>query len=136
MCGSERIARMPSAPRLNVSHLREASSGRDAPRHSSAGAPSAPTQPSPAPANPPAEQGASATPPSAVLWQQVVEHVLKHTEDVGEQFADEARRIHYGESEQRGIRGSASAEDTAALLDEGIEVMPLPMTVARKGPLQ
>ncbi len=48
------------------------------------------------------------------------------TEDVGPAFAAEARRIHAGEAPQRGIRGRASGEDMAALLDEGIAVMALP----------
>jgi hypothetical protein len=60
--------------------------------------------------------------------------VLKTTEDVGERFAEEARRIHYGESEHRGIRGQASADERAALADEGIEVMPLPLPAGLKGP--
>ena len=46
------------------------------------------------------------------------------------------RRIHYGESEERGIRGQASAEETRELLDEGIAVVPLPIPKALKGPLQ
>jgi hypothetical protein len=64
---------------------------------------------------------------------EAVAHVLKHTEDVGERFPEEARRIHYGESEARGIRGQASAEQRAELAEEGIEVMPLPVPEALKG---
>ena len=70
------------------------------------------------------------------LWMQAVRHVLAHTEDVGERFAEEARRMHYGEADQRGIRGKASREDTAALLDEGIDVMPLPIPAGLDGPVQ
>jgi len=55
---------------------------------------------------------------------------------VGERFAEEARRIHYGEAEQRGIRGQASREETRALLEEGIAVMPLPLPKGFKGTLQ
>jgi len=62
--------------------------------------------------------------------------VLAHTEDVGPQFAEEARKIHYGESEARHIRGQATREETEALLDEGIEVLPLPVPENLKGPLQ
>ena len=51
-------------------------------------------------------------------------------------FAEEARRIHYGETPQRGIRGQASQAETESLLDEGIAVMPLPLPDALKGPLQ
>jgi hypothetical protein len=53
-------------------------------------------------------------------------HVEKHAENVGDKFADEARKIHYKESEERGIYGNATAEETQALLEEGIEVHPLP----------
>jgi hypothetical protein len=70
-------------------------------------------------------------------WVKAVRHVIANTEDVGERFAEEARRIHYGETDPRGIRGQASSEDRQALQDEGIEVHPLPLPAALKGgPLQ
>ena len=69
-------------------------------------------------------------------WMQMVRHVVANTEDVGTQFSEEARKMHYGESEQRNIRGHATPQETEALLDEGIQVMPLPMPDALKGPLQ
>jgi len=47
-------------------------------------------------------------------------------EDVGKAFAEEARRIHYGESPERSIRGQASGEEIVALVDEGISVLPVP----------
>ena len=66
----------------------------------------------------------------------MVRHVMANTDDVGERFAEEARRIHYGETEERGIRGQASPEETEALIEEGIAVLPLPIPKALKGPLQ
>ncbi len=69
-------------------------------------------------------------------WLRAVRHVMSSTEDVGERFAEEARRIHYGEVEERGIRGRASADDAAALREEGIDVMALPLPHALKGPVQ
>jgi hypothetical protein len=69
-------------------------------------------------------------------WLKAVREVMANTEDVGERFPEEARRIHYGESEGRGIRGQASAQETEALLEEGISVMPLPIPKALKEPLQ
>jgi hypothetical protein len=69
-------------------------------------------------------------------WLKMVRHVMANTDDVGERFAEEARRIHYGETEERGIRGQASREETEALLEEGIGVLPLPIPKALKGPLQ
>ena len=56
-----------------------------------------------------------------------IDHVLRHTEDVGPAFAEEARKIHYEEVPRRGIRGIASREETEQLVDEGIAVLPLPV---------
>jgi hypothetical protein len=55
------------------------------------------------------------------------EHVVSNADYVGDRFAEEARKIHYNESESRGIYGEASAEDARALRDEGIEFHPLPV---------
>ena len=46
---------------------------------------------------------------------------------MGDKFPEEARKIHYGESEERGIYGEASTEDVEGLKEEGIDVMPLPV---------
>ena len=67
---------------------------------------------------------------------QLARQIINQTEDVGSRFAEEARKIHYGETEERGIRGQASREETEALLEEGIAVMPLPLPEGLKGPLQ
>jgi hypothetical protein len=108
LCGDTAIAKKPSAPRLNL------------------GAPA------------PAKQEVMTAPDANLqaAWLKMVRHVLAHTEDVGERFAEEARKIHYGEREQRGIRGQATREETQALLEEGVEVLPLPIPDALKGPLQ
>lgn len=103
ICGSQGIKRMPTAPRLNVSHLR-------------------------------AEPAALNTPQALAL--AAVRRLIASTEDVGERFAEEARRIHYGETEERGIRGRATAEQTRELVEEGIPVLPLPMAEAVKDTLQ
>ena len=66
----------------------------------------------------------------------MVRHVMAHTEDVGSQFAEEARKIHYGEKAERNIRGQATREETEALIEEGIEVVALPIPESLKGPLQ
>ena len=60
------------------------------------------------------------------LRRKLVEVILQHTEDVGERFPDEARAIHHQEAPERAIRGSASAAETKALREEGIEVFALP----------
>ncbi len=67
---------------------------------------------------------------------KALRHVLTHTEDVGSRFAEEARRMHYGELEARSIRGQTSVHEAAELLDEGIEVMPLPVLPGGNGRLQ
>jgi hypothetical protein len=68
------------------------------------------------------------------LWMQAVRHVMAHTQDVGGRFAEEARRMHYGEAEVRGIRGRTTPAEARALDDEGIEVYSLPMPDLLTGP--
>jgi hypothetical protein len=113
LCASTEISRLPSAPRLNV--------GRHA---GDAGEPHAQSQ----------TQGMQMTLQSQ--WLKVVRQVMSSTEDVGDRFPEEARRIHYGEVEERGIRGRASREDAEALREEGIAVVALPLPDALKGPVQ
>ncbi len=57
--------------------------------------------------------------------------VVRNTEDVGERFPEEARRIHYQETPARAIRGKASREDADALTEEGIEFAALPPILTR-----
>lgn len=67
---------------------------------------------------------------------KLVQHLISNTEDVGERFAEEARRMHYNETPERAIRGVASANECAALVEEGIEVIALPTPVPPKTPIQ
>ncbi|ASL42959.1 hypothetical protein bAD24_I05690 [Burkholderia sp. AD24] len=67
---------------------------------------------------------------------RALREVLEKTENVGDRFAEEARRIHYNEAPARNIRGVTTREDAKALVEEGIEVMPLPVPAALKEPLQ
>ncbi|MEJ5080066.1 MULTISPECIES: DUF1178 family protein [unclassified Ochrobactrum] len=53
--------------------------------------------------------------------------VRENADYVGDQFAEEARKIHFGETEARGIYGEASKEDVHSLIEDGVEVMPLPV---------
>jgi len=69
-------------------------------------------------------------------WLQNVRELLANTEDVGERFPEEARRIHYGETAARGIRGDATPAERQALHEEGIEVMAVPIPRALKGTVQ
>lgn len=120
LCADRVVTRLPSAPRLNLSGARD-------------------PEPAPSSSGPPAGAEPRAAATAADLharWLQAVRHVMENTDDVGDRFASEARRIHYGETESRGIRGQATAEERLALNEEGIEVMSLPIPAALKGPVQ
>lgn len=95
-CGSPRVAKAMMAP--NVAHRTSASDGLPSDRRKS------------------------------VLDQlaKLREQVLANAEYVGPRFADEARKIHYEEDDQRGIYGEATGEEVQALTEEGIDVLPLP----------
>ncbi len=114
ICSDQAITRLPSAPRVNL--LGRGDDARSA-------------------ASVEAVLPAQAEKQQA-QWLRAVREMLASTEDVGERFVEEARRIHYGEAEQRGIRGQASREDAASLRDEGIEVLSVALPEAVKGPLQ
>jgi hypothetical protein len=58
--------------------------------------------------------------------REMVKTVRESAEDVGERFPEEARKIHHGEAEARGIIGKASGDEARALIEEGIEIAPLP----------
>ncbi|MFV0680584.1 DUF1178 family protein [Ottowia sp.] len=118
LCGDKSVVKCLSAPRLNLSGASE--SAGTALEH-------------PAPSAPPSDtrndSSVASLPPAALqaAWMHMVRRVMAHTEDVGERFAEEARRMHYGETDERAIRGQATLAQTEDLLDEGIEVMPLPL---------
>ena len=59
--------------------------------------------------------------------RELAKAAIANSEDVGERFVEEARKIHYGEVESRAIRGEAGASDIAELLEEGVPVMPIPV---------
>lgn len=66
----------------------------------------------------------------AVIREKMAEiaaHVRENTTDVGERFPEEARRIHYGEVEERAIRGRASPDEAKALREEGVGIAPVPV---------
>ncbi|MDR5757435.1 DUF1178 family protein [Caballeronia sp. LZ035] len=110
VCSATDVSRMPSAPRLNLS------SARSEVAQKAVNAPAA------------TEVQARAL--------QFMRELISKTENVGERFAEEARRIHYNEAPARNIRGVTTPEDAHALLEEGIDVLPLPVPDALKEPLQ
>lgn len=103
VCGSHSITKLPSSPRVKRSR-------------GQSGAPDDKT----------AGQQVSSADRGEVLMM-LVDHLIASSEDVGERFVEEARRIHYDEAPSRSIRGVASAEETQSLLDEGIIVISLPV---------
>jgi len=125
LCADRVITRLPSAPRLNLSTGKGEAKSADK-DEASASVPAVPTEP----------KAADIQAAMQAHWIQAVRHALANTEDVGQRFAEEARRIHYGESETRGIRGVATPQEREALQDEGIEVVSLPIPAAFKGPVQ
>ena len=131
MCNDSEITKMLSAPRLNLGH------GVAPPANSPEAAPASTSAEGtvlPVPAASSTELPGLAQMQAAMM--NMVRHVMANTEDVGKQFAEEARKIHYGEAQERNIRGQATREETEALLDEGIDVLALPVPENLKGPLQ
>jgi hypothetical protein len=104
VCGDSRVNKRLSAPRLNLrsSEMESASAQR-----------------SPGP-----DDRALAL---QAAWIEMGRHVVANTEDVGNRFVQEARKIHYGEVPERGIRGQATLKETESLIEEGIAVVPLPL---------
>lgn len=120
LCGDAQIQKMLSAPRLNLRSGREDR------------VPAAPAE-----AGASVELGLPA--PGSPLQAQLLKamrQVLASTEDVGERFADQARAMHHGDIDQRNIRGRTSPEVAMELIEEGIEVMPLPALPPLKETLQ
>lgn len=150
LCADKHINKLPSAPRLNLGGFSE--STPDVGRKISESSPGAALAPSDSakeattvPTTEAAAQAASAlaknvmvnvSPSDQAAFLQALRQVVSSTEDVGQRFADEARRMHYGETQARSIRGQASVREAVELLEEGIEVLPLPMLPALKETLQ
>ncbi|GJE83718.1 DUF1178 family protein [Methylorubrum populi] len=113
-CDSAKVAKAPMAPAV-------ARTDRGRPAASS------PSLPVPAaPAETPASMIAEPERQLRALLRAVRAQVEASAEHVGERFADEARAIHYGDAEGRPIYGEASPQEARALIEEGIEVLPLP----------
>jgi hypothetical protein len=116
ICGSSRVERDIMAPRI------VGKKGRDSGVPASAAA---------------ATTGAPATTPTPLLMAQEHElraklkelrdHIVKNADNVGERFPSEARKMHYGDIEHRPIYGEASPDEARALIEEGVDVTPLPV---------
>lgn len=114
ICATTSVRRLPSAPYVQT---RVAASTAPPDTKTDGSAP-LPTQSNTA--------SSSISPATAAAVLQVLRHMSRHAENVGERLPEEARRIHYGEAEARNLRGQASAEEVEELLEEGITVFPLP----------
>ena len=124
ICESTEVMRLPSAPRI-AKHARQESV-----------AVSSETQES---GNSMVLTGLEQAQLQAKVQATVMKamrELISKTEDVGGNFADEARKIHYREAPERSIRGHATADETAELREEGIEVVALPVIPALKDTLQ
>ena len=117
LCGDTSVTRLPSAPHVHTSSTRD-------------------MVPAPATTAKPAGPDSPVALTQQAAWLRAVRHVMAHTDDVGDRFAEEARRMHYGETDERAIRGQATRAEAQSLVEEGIAVMPLPLPPALKGPLQ
>lgn len=110
VCGSHQIKRKLSASRINVGAQESASP----------------------PASAPAAPVASAMPSEEekrVMQAQLLQElrsVIRKSDNVGTQFAEEARRMHEGDVEPRAIRGQATAQEYQELAEDGIIAMPIP----------
>lgn len=140
MCGDANITKMLSAPRINLGKTRDSdispapSESRTANEvtGSTSAVTAIPDKPL-RPQRPPVSSEAAAVMQAA--WMEVAKQVMANTEDVGSSFASEARKIHYGEADERAIRGQATQDQTMELIEEGIDVMPLPIPESLKRPL-
>ena len=123
-CESVKVEKAIMAPRV------VAKKGREKGRERAEPAAAVPATPAPTPAETPA-----ATPTPLLMAQErelraklkeLRDHIVKNADNVGEKFPNEARAMHYGDKEHRPIYGEASPEEARALVDEGVEVSPLP----------
>jgi hypothetical protein len=117
VCGSAKVERAIMAPQI------VSKKGRDR------------AEPAPAPTATATEVAAPASTPLLMAQERELraklrelrEHIVKNADNVGERFPNEARKMHYGDIEHRPIYGEASPEEARALIDEGVEVSPLPV---------
>ncbi|MCK1740267.1 DUF1178 family protein [Bradyrhizobium sp. 139] len=117
ICGSAKVDKAIMAPRI------VGKKGRG------------PATPPPEPTTTAAPEAAASGPTSLMMAQEkelrtklkeLRDHIVKNADNVGERFANEARAMHYGDKEHRPIYGEASPDEAKSLIDEGIEVSPLP----------
>jgi hypothetical protein len=114
VCGSSKVERAIMAPQIVSKKGRE----------SSAPAPAATTEVA-VPASTPLLMAQERE--LRAKLKELRDHIVKNADNVGERFPAEARKMHYGDIEHRPIYGEASPDEARALIDEGVEVTPLPV---------
>jgi hypothetical protein len=114
LCGDAVIHKRLSAPRLNLI------SNRQEPQSTEVEVLSQP----------------SADTAITAAWLELSRRIVASTDDVGDRFAEEARRMHYGETGERAIRGKTTLDEARALVDEGIDILPVVLPQAFKKTLQ
>ena len=139
LCNSTEITRMPSAPHIAKSHTKVDKEGAGQRSETSALAKVAPAE------NQPSQNEVAAVTRAdhSQLEAQVqaaflngMRELMNRSEDVGSEFAEEARKIHYKESPERSIRGHTTVDEAESLREEGIEVLSLPAMPLLKSTLQ
>jgi hypothetical protein len=127
-CGSAKVEKAIMAPRL----ARNESADAEPHPAASATPPPAPSAvPVPMPFAPPGKGTVAIMSPQErelrKKLKELREHIVKNADYVGQRFPEQARKIHYGETEHRSIYGEASAEEAKELHEEGIAFHPLPI---------
>ena len=121
VCGDKRITKLLSAPRLNLNVGSGAEGESKQPENN-------------LPVAAEAAERARMLAAQTEFYRQL-RLMLEKSDDVGERFAEEARKIHYKEVEPRQIHGVTSREEAVELLEEGVSVLPLPFGVKRRDKL-
>jgi len=141
-CSSVKVTKQLAAPNLSTPKTKarqqpdiaKVAGAQETPTPIATAAPTQGQAPAPAPAPVPAMPAAMPSGQAAAAYhsalRQAVRQLRKTIEtdftNVGENFAEKAREIHYGEAEEANIYGTCTKEETEELLDEGVEIMPLP----------
>ncbi|HEX5311570.1 DUF1178 family protein [Aquabacterium sp.] len=126
VCGRQEVQRLPSATRYNRNGVGE---GGSAPQRLAQ-----PEEPSRMTGLSPDANEVVRELQSAYL--HAVRQVIQSTEDVGDRFVDETRKMHHGEEPPRPIRGQATPQEAESLREEGIDVVSFVVPDALKGPVQ
>lgn len=120
LCGDAAVHKKPSAPRLNLSTTRQDNRITEVVSE---------------PGKPP-HTDAVADPSITAAWLELSRRIVATTQDVGDSFAEEARKMHYGETEERAIRGKTTMIEARALVEEGIDILPVVLPQSLKKTMQ